>query len=234
MKKTQNQSGDSRHHLLHLDKEVTTLEDLGTLKVYPADMVLNTPDEIPECCYLLKRGRVICYELTDNGEQHVYDYIDPGTLFLEEYLLFDKTAPVTFKTMVESEMIRIEGADLRHAYRHNFDIVTDICESLSDKLTTTLNHIRLESRRNAAWKICRMLLFFAQNYGQLTEDGLIRIDSTLSQQKLADILGMNRVTVTKKLKELKSLGLIDVRSRQFYLPNVDLIVDYMMDIEEGV
>ncbi len=233
MKKSQNTSGGRQHQLIHLDKEAARLEDLGTLEHYPADYILNDPDEIPEYCYLLKRGRVICYELTDSGEQHVYDYIDPGMLLLEEYLLFDKPAPVIFRTMVDSDLIRIRSSEIKHAFKHNFDIVTDICESLSDKLTSTMNHVRLESKRNAAWKICRMLLFFAQNYGELTEEGLIRIDRSLSQQKLADILGMNRVTVTKKLKELKELGLIEVRARQFYLPNVDLIVDYMLEIEEG-
>ncbi len=231
MSKNQNSIGNNRHKLVYLDPDPITLEDLGTSFTCAADTVLNSPGEIPEFCYYVKKGRVICCDLSDSGEL-VFDYLDSGSLFLEEYILSDRPAPVVFRTLIDSELIRIDSSELLYAYHHSFSIATEICESLADKLTKTIDHVRMDARMNASWKICRMLIFFAQNYGRLTEDGMIRIDRSLSQQKLADILGMNRVTVTKKLKELRELGLIEVRSRQFYLPNVDLIVDYMVSIQE--
>ncbi len=234
MKKLHSNSNEQTQHLFSLNHDSIHIEDLGQEIHCRPGTVLNTSGEIPADCYYLKKGRVLCCETSPSGEQHVYDYVDAGSLFLEEYLLFDRVCPVTYKTMVESELVKIDAESIIYAYQHDFQIVTEICEGLAEKLTAAISRSRLEMKHNAAWKICRMLLFYAQNFGTLTENGSIRIDHTLSQQTLADNLSMNRVTVAKKIKELKELDLIDVRSRHFYIPNVDRIVDYMIEIESGI
>ena len=229
--KYQNNTGKS-HQLIHLDPDPVTLEDLGTLCVFHENQELNTPGEVPDCCYYVKSGRITCCEMSDTGD-YVYNYFDPGTLILEEYILSGRPAPVVFRALINSELIRIESEDFLYAYRHSFSIATEVCESLADKLTNTVDHFIMNNKSNSSWKICHMLIFFAQNYGQLTDEGLIKINYSLSHQKLADMLGINRVTVTKKLKELKDLGLIEVQARKIYLPNVDNMVDYMVSIQEG-
>ena len=234
MRKNNLQSGSNSPRLVRLNQDDLHLDDLGQLIHCPSGMALNEVGLVPSCCYYLKRGRIICCEMTERGEQSIYDYIDPGTLFLEEYLLFDRPCPILYKPMIDSDLIKISADTIKYAYGHNFQIVTEICENLADKMTTSVNRHRMETKHNASWKICQMLLFYAQNYGALTSAGQIRIDLSVSQQKLADLLGMNRVTVTKKLKELKEQGLIEVRSRHYYIPDVDQIIDYMLEIENEV
>ena len=48
---------------------------------------------------------------------------------------------------------------------------------------------------------------------------------------LADILGMNRVTVSRKFKKLRDLGLISQRDGYLYLPDIDAFLDYMDQLE---
>jgi len=196
------------YNLMDLPHSKLGLEDLGEVIRVPKNTALNTEGQIPDCCYIVKSGRVICYEFTYTGEMRVYNFLEPGITFMEEFMLLDKPCPVLFKTVVPTELVRIGKCDLKRAFKHDIDIVMDVCESLATKFVSSMEQIRYGNQRNATWKLCKLLLIFAEHYG-VPYDGKVLIDEKLSQQMLADLLGMNRVTVTRKLKELKDLALVE-------------------------
>lgn len=199
---------ESFYHLLYLPRGIERLEQLGEVEHIPAGQEMNKLGEIPQCCYLVKSGRVICYEFTYNGEQRIYNFMEPNSLFLEECLLFDKPCPILFKTAVPSELVRIDKCDLKRAFKHDIDIVMDVCESLATKFLSSMDLIRFRKQQSAAWKICKLLQIFIEHYG-VAYDGKVLIQEKISQQMVADLLGMNRVTVTRKFKELKDIGLLE-------------------------
>ncbi len=58
-------------------------------------------------------------------------------------------------------------------------------------------------------RLYRRLRALATRYGREEADGAIRIEHGLSQQELADSIGITRVSVNKQLVEWRTLGLID-------------------------
>ncbi|MBQ2678272.1 MAG: Crp/Fnr family transcriptional regulator [Firmicutes bacterium] len=221
---------DTQYHLMYLPRGISRLEKLGETVSVEAGTEINKIDEVPECCYIIKSGRVQCYEYSYAGEQRIYNIMEPGSVVLEECLLFDKACPILFKTLTPSELIRIEKCDLKRAFKHDIDIVMDICESISNKFLSSMEHLRLSHNHNASWKICRILLTYARHYG--TEyDGKTLITEKISQQMLADLLGLNRITVTRRLKELKELALIEVINGYFCIRDIDQLKNHMESLE---
>lgn len=51
-------------------------------------------------------------------------------------------------------------------------------------------------------------LTFAERYG-VDYDGKILIKEKLSQQMLANLLGVNRITMVRTIKELREMGLVE-------------------------
>ena len=137
-----------QYHLLYLPRGIERLEKLGTCGTYPKNMELNTPGTVPDCCYLVKSGRVLCYEFSYNGDQRVYNIMEPGSMFMEECLLTDMECPVIFKTLDECELVRIDKCDLKRAFKHDIDVVMDVCESLSTKFLSSMEHLRLGPRQS--------------------------------------------------------------------------------------
>lgn len=59
-----------------------------------------------------------------------------------------------------------------------------------------------------AWKVCNLLLTFAERYG-VPYDGKTLIKEKISQQMMANLLGVNRITMVRAIKELREMGLIE-------------------------
>ncbi|MGN0158554.1 MAG: Crp/Fnr family transcriptional regulator [Brotaphodocola sp.] len=217
-------------HLISLPRGIVRLEKLGIARKYPKGKVINNINEIPEYCYLVKSGRVLGYEITCAGDQRVFNFMEPGSIFLESFVLFDKPCPILFKAVMDSELIAIHKCTLKRAFKHDIDVVMDICEALSMKFLSSMEDIRTLPQQSAAWKICRLLLNFADHYGE-QYNKMILIKENINQQMLADLLGMNRITVTRKLKELKDCGLIDKSNGFYYICDIDKFRVYMRTIQ---
>ncbi len=223
---------DYQYHLLYLPRGIKRLKELGESRTYAAGVELNVPDEKPDCCYILLSGRVLCFEISYFGDQQIYNIMEPGSMFMEECLLFDKPCPVQFKTLEECELVKIKKCDLKRAMKHDIDIVMDVCESLATKFLSSMEHLRLGPRQSASWKICKMLLISSNHYGETQPDGSCILDRKLSHQMLADLLGMNRVTVTRKMKELKELGLIDTVDGRLCFRDIHKLERHMLQMEQ--
>ncbi|MEA4923045.1 MAG: Crp/Fnr family transcriptional regulator [Eubacteriaceae bacterium] len=213
-------------HLMYLPRGIARLQELGTVKKYPKNHELNVINEIPDCCYIVKSGRVICYEFTYTGEQRVYNFMEPNSLLMEECLLFDKPCPILFKTVVPSELVCIEKCDLKRAFKHDIDIVMDVCESLATKFLSAMEQIRNGQQKNAEWKICKLLLIFVEQYGAPYDDKIM-ITEKISQQMVADLLGMNRVTVARKFTELKNLALMEQINGYYCIRSIEKLEEHM-------
>lgn len=221
---------DFMDRFLTLSRGSKRLEALGQTMTFKKGTLLNKLNEIPGYCYIVKSGRVICYEISYNGEQRIYNFMEPGSLFLEEFLLFDKPCPVFFETALDSKLVKIEKKNLTQAFKSNIDIVMDVCESMSAKYLSAMEYQRIGNRQDASWQLCRFILLLVQHYGKY-EDGRIRIAEKFSHQTIADLLGMNRVTVSRKLKDLRDLKLICLDNGYIIVPNIDSLRNYMDSIQ---
>ncbi|MCD7982606.1 MAG: Crp/Fnr family transcriptional regulator [Clostridiales bacterium] len=223
-------STDFMDCFLTLSRGSKRLEALGQTEFLKKGTVLVRSGETPEFCYIVRTGRVICYEFSYNGEQRVYNFMEPGSLLLEEFLLFDRPCPIFFATALDSELVKITKQDLTDALRRDFDIVMDVFESISAKHLSAMEYQRVGYHQDAGWQICRFLLLLIEHYGE-KENGRIQITEKFSHQMIADFLGMNRVTVSRKLKELRSLGLIDSEKGKLSVPDVNALKKHMDSIQ---
>lgn len=206
--------------LLRLPRGISRLEKLGKKRNVPKDYMLVEAGSIPKYCYIVKRGRVACYEYSISGEERIYNFNEDNSLLLESYLLFDTIVPVNFKTIVPTELICIDKETLLHAISTDSEICMDIMQSLHMKFNTSMEQIRHTNFHNAAWKICDLLLMFADRYG-VPYDGKILIKEKISQQLLSNLLGINRVTAVRAVKELKDMALIEQVNGYYCIRDID-------------
>ena len=71
---------------------------------------------------------------------------------------------------------------------------------------------------DAEQRIIHILLKLSADFGTTTADG-IKLSVKFSDQELAGLVGVCRVTVTKTLNALKKLGLIDKQYRNITIKN---------------
>ncbi len=194
--------------LLYLPRGISRLEKLGDKKTFPKNHILVQAGSLPKYCYIVKQGRVIGYEYTISGEERIYNFNEKNSILCEANVLFDWDSPVSFKTAMPCELICIDKETLLEAIERDPLISMDIMESMGIKFMSAMEQIRHANVHNAAWKICDLLLIFAEHYG-VAYDGKIMIREKISQQLLSNLLGINRVTAVRAIKDLKDMGLIE-------------------------
>lgn len=194
--------------LLYLPRGVARLEKLGEKKQFPKNHILIQAGELPRYCYIVKHGRVAAYEYTLSGEERIYNFNEKNSLLLEANVLFDYVSPICFKTVLPSELICIDKETLIDTIHSDPQVSMDIMESLATKFMSSMEQIRHANFHNAGWKICDLLLIFADRYG-VPYDGKVLIKEKISQQLLSNLLGINRVTAVRAIKELKEMSLIE-------------------------
>lgn len=217
--------------LLYLPHGTERLEKLGTLKLFPKNFIICEQNTLVDHFYIVKKGRVITYEYTTSGEERVYNFMEEGSIFLEANMILNKPCPVYFKTTMPSELVCINRESLLNAMKVDQQLTLDIIESISDKFFSSMDQIREACCHNVAWKVCNLLLIFADRFGALY-DGKILIKEKVSQQMLSNLLGINRITTVRAIKELKELALIEQINGYYCIRNIEKLKQHqeMLDI----
>lgn len=206
--------------ILYLPRGTERLEKLGFRKLFPKNHIIVEQGSFVDYCYIVKKGRVIAFEYTPSGEERVYNFMEEGSLLLEPNILLNKPSPVYFKTTLPSELVCINRESLLHAMAEDQQLTLDIIESISDKFFGSMDQIRQACCHNVTWKICDLLLIFADRFG-VQCDGKILIKEKVSQQMLSNLLGINRITTVRTIKELKELNLLDQINGYYCIRSVE-------------
>lgn len=217
-------------YLIQLPRGISRLERIGELVSYPKNHVLVRADQMPTYCYVVKSGRVISYEYSSKGEERIYNFNEKNSVLLDANILFDKVSPVGFKTAMPSELIRIDKPTLLQAISDDPQLALDILESISNKFLSAMEQIRQNSHYNAAWRICNLLLIFAKYYG-VPYDNKVLIQEKISQQLISSMLGINRITTVRAIKELKDMALIEQINGYYCIRDVDRLRKHQLTLD---
>lgn len=219
-------SAKLEYYLLHLSRGTERVEKLGTEISLPADTQLCVPDQVPEYCYVVKEGRVSCSDLLPNGENRIFNVFEPGSMILEECMILEMPSKVTFKTMAPCKLIRIGKCDIKRAFKHDIDVVMDMYEYLALKFLSKMELERLGRSYNADWKICSLLQIYSENYG-VPYDGKIIIQEKITQQMIADTIGVSRYTVSKLFRKLKQNNILECINDRYCIRSPEKLQKYI-------
>lgn len=212
-------------YLFYLPRCPDSFTRLGEEVKLPAKYELCKQDEVPACCYVIKEGRAICYDYTERGQQRIYTVFEPNSMLLEECVLHDKPCHVRFRTITPSTMQRITKCDLKKALKHDIDFVLDFTDYLSGKFLSYMEFNRLSLYRNAEWRVCKHLQILMERYGRPYDDKIL-IDEKVTQQMIADTLGINRVTISRIFQNLKGVFLMQING-YYCIRSAELLQKHM-------
>ena len=194
--------------ILSLPRGTARLEMLGEKRTFPKNAILARQGEKPSFCYVILKGKVAAREFTAGGEERVYNINEKNSVLLEENLLFDWECQVEFKVIRPVEAVCITKRALLEAIMMDPETAMDVIQSLSTKFVTAMEQLRHVNHYSAEWRLCELLLNYADFYG-VPYDGKTLIQEKISQQVMSNLLGINRITAVRAIKDLKDMGLVE-------------------------
>ena len=219
-------------YLWHFQSDPAKLRELGSVVTFPKNTVIQKAGEIPEYAYYILSGRVVSFEYTASGNERIYVISSDGSLLLDGPLLLGRPMPVSFKTTKETQVVRISRDSLTRAIMTDPQLAIDIINSNAEKLLSAMDFNRQSTSTSAEWKICNLLLSLADNYGA-NYDNKILIEEKISQQTIANILGLNRITTLRVMKELKDMSLVEQINGYYCIRSIEQLKKHMDFLEAG-
>jgi len=180
------------------DKELQKIMDISVLKKFSRDNILFYEGEMPQYFYVLLTGHVKFYKNDLKGSELVLHYFTKPLLMAEmpsfENISFRATA-IAMKD--ETEVLLINREKFMLLLHENTEFPFYIIKSLSKKIKELEVAINRNLIYDATAKVCSFIL---ENPNDLVQH---------KQKEIAIILNMAPETLSRVLKKLKKMGILD-------------------------
>lgn len=187
----------------------TILEQQGNEETIPKGTYLyrigqaQMPDVI-----LLKKGTAKACQITAAGEEHIYNIFRNGSNLFLLACITNEPPELNFITTSQCVVVRVSIGALNEALRKDGRLARTMLADTGRKLTSAYKRLRECESYNTEWKLCNMLLSMAERSG-VEYEGKVLIREKVSQQTMAGMLRVSRITVARTLKVLRDLALIE-------------------------
>ncbi len=186
--------------------------------------ILAAPGDKIDQCYLIEKGMIIAYELC-GGNRRIFDCYEKNTLVFCEHALIERPACMFYEALEPVSMYSIRMSFVKKLLINDPKFANCFLTQVTRNLLVTQDLFRKTITHSARWRVCDFLLVFAERASE-TIDGKIVLNQRISQQLLADMLYMNRITVLREVHALEEMGLFRMKNGHFEIPDLNLLRKY--------
>jgi CRP-like cAMP-binding protein len=162
--------------------------------------------------YAVQSGKLRLYNLLPNGRTITLSILSADDVFFQWRAEHASLSCICAEAMQESSIIALSEKELLALLGAQPAVALDVVGNFARRLTES--QVLIEELMNSSInsRLYRTLLDLAREFGRRDDvANSTLIDVSLTHQRLADMLGSNRVTVTRKLLELQKRGVIQAR-----------------------
>lgn len=177
--------------------------------------------------YIVRSGCVRLYKTLPDGRSINLGILGPNTIFAQEDGYDGLSTGAASQALVETTVSMIEADDLARLIAESPDLAAAVVTGMTRRLTELQTLVEQLLVRDTAVRLVTTLLMLAKSFGQATDDGLTVIALPLTHQSLANMIGSNRVTVTRKLLELQQANMVKSLGRNSLVVNLDQLRSFV-------
>ena len=179
---------------------------------------LKTRDEIAPLYeeemrfFAVESGKIRLYNLLANGRAITLSILSEGDVFFQWRAGAGSLSCICAEAMAPSRVIGVSEKDLIALLGSQPAAAVDVIGNFARRLTESQVLIEDLMNNSVNLRLYRTLTELAREFGSKSGGGTaVLIDMPLTHARLADMIGSNRVTVTRKLLELQKRGVIAAR-----------------------
>ncbi len=189
--------------------------NVGQQVTYHKDDIIYMQEDETTNLYLITRGRVRVYYMDANGKEVTYEILDRGRIIGESSSFLSSPRQTTVTALETVELISCHINDLSPYFLEAPELTITILKYMVENCDYLSKLLRESYTYNRYEKVASFLLETTKSMS--VEDLLSGISYT--HEELATHVGLNRVTVSKVLKEFEKRGIIIMKYRKIIIKN---------------
>lgn len=204
-------------HPSHNSESIIAFFSKGAVETFTKRQVIVNGYEEPKGVYLLKRGHVKAYTITNQGMHNLFLLHGAGDLLPLPWAL-DGQHPtgLYYEAMSNTVVVRSSKDELRSAIGKNAWLSQDIFRQAVSIIAFCAQRIQTLEHRSSRQRVVSELLFLSSRFGRKINNESV-IDIPLTHQDLADSVNLSRETTSKALEVLFKQGLLLQQNHLFVI-----------------
>lgn len=188
-------------------EDIVKIADLINHKEYQkGESIFSIGDKL-DSIVIINEGSTKAYTYTADGREQILYIFSEGDFFGEQYLLNNHTAAFTVEALQTVKTCTLTKAQFQQLLYSHPHIAVKIIEELGGRMARLENAMQSIGVRSVDARVGALLLDFAAKYGKEVPEGIL-IRLPLSREGMANYLGIARETVSRKLGQMESDGII--------------------------
>ncbi|RJE47232.1 MULTISPECIES: Crp/Fnr family transcriptional regulator [unclassified Dehalobacter] len=186
-------------------------------RLYKVDEYIFKQDEAADTILILMYGVLKLFRVNECGTETILDYVSPGEIvgydtFFQQNV-YNYTSCVA---VIESRICCIDRANFEKLLMDEPTLMQTTLSKMSNYLANLNQNILGNKIMHAKEKLKSTFLSLGQDHGVEIEGG-IRIDIKLTQQEIADLIGISRSVACQLINELVDEGFIDRKGKTYII-----------------
>lgn len=201
------------------DPEMGQLESIVAITHIEKGSLLFFQGDPAEGFYALVRGQIRIYKSSPDGKEYTLHIIHPGQMFAEAAIFGIQVFPANCIALENSTVIFFPRAKFIQLIKNSPQISLKMISALSGFVREFNQQIEDLSLKEVSARLAAYLL---KEQEKLRSPAII-LD--ISKGELANMLGTVNETLSRNLKKLRELGIIDVSGRTIKILNSNRLRD---------
>lgn len=178
-----------------------------------------------QATYILVSGWAVAYKLLEDGQRQIIDFLIPGDFVglrgMVSHLSDHSVEPVT-----DIEVTEVLVADLMKALADTPRLALAVFWSTSRDEAMVVEHLINIGRRDAAVRVAHFLLELGARLALVGMGSKAGYACPLTQDLLADALGLTAVHVNRVLRQLRDKGMVTFRDGFVTFDNYERLTEF--------
>lgn len=206
---------------LHSDAKVTSQK-------FAADDTIMFSGESTGSIFLVRKGWVRLYRILQDDRTLVLGLLGPGEVFMQDGAIDGAQPTTTADALTDCEVTEIPFERVGPVLAKSPEYSRKLLGALARRQASAHDFIEQILTRDTSVRLATILLDLARAVGEPTEHaGVLRITRSATHQALANMIGSNRVTVTRKLLDMQSRNLVRSLGRNSLEVDVNALERYV-------
>lgn len=192
------------------DNDISTFIGKIIIKRFKKNQTVLFEDESNAYMYMLLSGKVKVVQVMEDGKESIRAIHTTGDSFGELSLLDCKTSPAMVVAMEDTTAAIISKENFFTILYNQRKVLDNLLQMFCFRLRDSWERFQMVNFKNAAQRVVMVLQQQACGHSEKIPEGILLKDR-LTHQHIADIVGLNRETVTRVIDKLQRDGAITVR-----------------------
>ncbi|MCB9823302.1 Crp/Fnr family transcriptional regulator [Candidatus Nomurabacteria bacterium] len=187
------------------------------LRFKKSESIIMQGDEL-ENIYIIKSGVVRVYDITAEGEERTVALDIEGEIFpIGLALGMIQKSQYFYQAQTDCEVYSIRKLDFLRYLRFHPKIAMSFYKDLAEDFVGLQSRILALEQTKASSKILLTLSYLAERFGKQVGSNTTEIQIPLTQQEIANFIGLTRETTSTELKKLETSKIIRCTKKHYSL-----------------